>query len=142
MSNLKIITYNPKNPMPEFPVYVLSKGLNSGKPLEVPTINCFVVHAKSEDEQSIIKAICLGLWKTKSLYPFHVGSVIPFVRIFDFKTVLYKAISNARKTEKLIQKNKQIRKLEEMERTYLRNLTLIQDAQKAIYLSLIRSKIK
>ncbi|WP_341224773.1 hypothetical protein [uncultured Arcticibacterium sp.] len=142
MQNLKIVTYNPKNVLPEHAICVLSKGLNSGKPLDGPTPNSFVIHASSNEQARLIKSICMGLWKTKSLYPYHVGSVIPFIRIADFKDVLQNAIEKALITENLAQKSMQIGKLEEMEKVYLSNLTLIQEAKKAIYLSFIRHKRK
>ena len=88
MRTIKIYTFNPKNPVNEFDVYALCKGLNSGKPLDTPCPNCFVLACKNQDEKDFFKTLLFGLWKTKHFYPYHTGSIIPFIRISDFKQVV------------------------------------------------------
>jgi hypothetical protein len=66
--------------------YILCKGLNSGKPLELHLApNCFVIACKNSDEMDFYKTLAFGLWKAKHFHQFLAGSVIPFIRIADFK---------------------------------------------------------
>lgn len=50
MKTPKIYTYSPKNATTAFDLYALSKGLNSGKPLEKPCPNCFVISCRNAEE--------------------------------------------------------------------------------------------
>ena len=88
MSSPKIYSYNPKKSSNQFDVYILCKGLNSGKPLEKPCPNCFVISCKNSDEMDFYKTLSFGLWKAKHFHQFLIGSVIPFIRISDFKSTI------------------------------------------------------
>jgi hypothetical protein len=66
--------------------FVLSKGNNSGKPLKEPCPNCFVILVKTEEEAENLYWIALSLWKSKFWYQHLVGSVIPFLRLQEFKS--------------------------------------------------------
>ncbi len=68
--------------------FILNKGLNSGKPLEKPCPNCFVITVKNDEEKEFLFWLCWGLWQSKKFYYLHTGSVIPFIRLNEFK-VLY-----------------------------------------------------
>ena len=70
MHSPKIHTFNPKNQTSDFDVYILCKGLNSGKPLEKPCPNCFVISCKSSDEMDFYKTLSFGLWKVKHFHQF------------------------------------------------------------------------
>lgn len=88
MQNVSIYTYNPKNQINEFDVFVLSKGLNSGKPLNAPCPNCFVISCQNNSERDFYKTMLYALSETKYFNQFLVGSVIPFLRISDFRKAL------------------------------------------------------
>ena len=64
-------------------VYVLSRGLNSGKPLETPCPNCYQI--LSPDPQQA-KAVARILFESGSLRPYLHGSVIEFVRIDVYRS--------------------------------------------------------
>jgi hypothetical protein len=81
MQSVKIYTFNPKNQVNEFDVFALCKGLNSGKPLEKPCPNSFVLACKNQAEKDFYTTLLFGLWKVKHFYQFLTGSVIPFIRI-------------------------------------------------------------
>ncbi len=90
MHSIKIHTFNPSKPCAdrEFYIYILSKGLNSGKPLEHPCPNCFVLECNSQSENVFYHSLLFGLWKIKYFHPYLTGSVIPFLRLSDLKSIL------------------------------------------------------
>jgi hypothetical protein len=69
MQSVKIYTFNPKNQVNEFDVFALCKGLNSGKPLEKPCPNSFVLACKNQAEKDFYTTLLFGLWKVKHFYP-------------------------------------------------------------------------
>ena len=64
-------------------IYVLSRGLNSGKPLESPCPNCYQI--LSPDPRQA-KAVARILFESGSLRPYLHGSVIEFVRIDVYRS--------------------------------------------------------
>jgi uncharacterized radical SAM superfamily Fe-S cluster-containing enzyme len=78
--------------------FILSKGNNSGRPMKNPCSNCFVCQTYSDEEANYLFWVSFFIFKNKSISKILHGSVIPFVRIKDykkeFKKFLEKAISN------------------------------------------------
>lgn len=72
--------------------YALNKGLNSGKPLLKPCWNCFKIEAENEELRELLYWISFALWKSKAFHPYLIGSVIPFIRIGDFKQIVYEKL--------------------------------------------------
>ena len=66
-------------------LFVLNKGMNSGKPQKAPFTNSFVIIFQNEEDCESVFFIAYSLWQTKFWHPFLVGSVIPFLRLNDFK---------------------------------------------------------
>jgi len=64
-------------------VYVLSRGLNSGKPLEAPCPNCFQIVSPNPMQA---KAVARILFESGTLRPYLHGSVIEFVCIDVYRT--------------------------------------------------------
>ena len=81
--------------LPHF--FILNKGLNSGRPLNEPCPNCFVVTTSSEDHRESLFYLCLALKAGKYFSYYLKGSVIPFICIVDARAVIKIAL----------QKNKQ-----------------------------------
>lgn len=71
-----------------YSLFVLSKGENAGKPLREPCPNCFSLVARSRADREKIYWIFYGLWQVGYFKMFLVGSVIPFLRIVDLKTIV------------------------------------------------------
>ena len=86
---MKVYTYNPveKN-RDELAFYVLSKGLNSGRPSMRSNPYFFVVKADTKEERNLLFNYVYILWKADKFGPNLVGSVIPFLRVTDFKKIL------------------------------------------------------
>ncbi|MBN9294593.1 MULTISPECIES: DUF6943 family protein [Chryseobacterium group] len=135
MKAVKIFTYNPKNPQSEFEFYALCKGLNSGKPLDIPCPNCFVISCRNVEEMDIYRSLLFGLWQTKSFHQFLIGSVIPYIRIGDFKSFVFEQVTHLKGKEKAFKKDVQNSKvLEQKERQLYEQLRLISEL-KRIYIA-------
>ncbi len=74
--------------------FILNKGLNSGKPLDKPCSNCFVITAKTKEKIESLYYLCLSL-KVGQFFAYYLkGSVIPFIGISDAKKVIDTALQN------------------------------------------------
>lgn len=85
MPNLNIKTHRKEAVCSENQIYILSKGLNSGKPQKTPFTNSFVVTFSNKEEAEMIYWLIYSLWKAKFWHQYLCGSVIPFLRIHEFK---------------------------------------------------------
>lgn len=85
MTTPKIKTHKMKNTYVEDHFFILSKGMNAGKPLDKPCPNCFVLFAKSKVERNMLYWLCFGLWQGNFFHPFLTGYVIPFIRLDIWK---------------------------------------------------------
>lgn len=141
MNYFKIITYSQKNSISQHSFFILCKGLNSGKPLDKSTANCFVVSCKDGAEREIAYWVCYGLWKSKSLHKYLVGSVIEFLRIGDFRNIFIDAMAEEKlrheEHEKMIGT---LRKMDNLEKEFKQNILLINDAKKALYFRYMHKK--
>ena len=137
----KVITFNPQNAVPEHSLFVLSKGLHSGKIVETPTVNCFVVSFKSLDHLAQAKVVINALYHGKRVQELLVGSVITYIRIDEYKVMLRSEFSKVdlsnEKTKKAIAS---VEKMAELQKSYRQNLLLIRDVQRLLYLHILRSK--
>lgn len=70
-------------------LFLLNKGMNSGKPSKEPFTNSFVVICENEVDAENIYFISYSLWKIKFWHQYLVGSVIPFLRLPDFKKAFF-----------------------------------------------------
>lgn len=137
---IKISTYKPESRYPEHAFFILNKGINSGKPLENPCANCYIMHTTTQEERDLFFWLCFGLWKSKSFHEFLIGSVIPFVRIHDVRQMLDQAAEEAKQNlPAFYKKIEAIKILEKHEKQYHDNLLLISEAKKAIFARYHRS---
>ncbi|SFN20876.1 hypothetical protein SAMN05421741_102116 [Paenimyroides ummariense] len=135
MKAIKIFTYNPKNQKSAFEFYALSKGLNTGKPLDIPCPNCFVISCRNAQELDVYRSMLFGLWKTEAFHQLLVGSVIPFIRINDFKDFIFEQINYVKGKEQVFTNDVQkVKALEQKERAMYEQLLLISEL-KHIYIS-------
>lgn len=117
--------------------FILSKGHNAGRPLEKPCPNCFVLLAKSGEEKQKLYWLCFGLWQLGIFKKFLTGSVIPFIRLEDFKTVLKKSFEETTETE--LQKSMAaVKQLQRHQENIMRQLDLIKQAKKSLLYKVIR----
>jgi hypothetical protein len=114
-------------------LFVLNKGMNSGKPQKEPFTNSFVIIFQNEEDCESVFFIAYSLWQTKFWHPFLVGSVIPFLRLPDFKKQFNPQASLMMVEHEQHQKNVEALKLLELkEKQFHENLHLINDLRRAI----------
>ena len=129
----KITTYSADQKRSPFAFFILSKGMNSGKPLEQPCPNCFTYNATDQTEKDHYYWICFGLWQSRSFHQHLIGSVIPFIRLHELSQVISQASEKAQANPNSFQKTVEALKiLDQHEKQYHRNLLLISEAKKAI----------
>lgn len=127
---VKSVTRIEEDKKPHF--FVLSKGLNSGKPLSHPCPNCFKIEAENKELREMLYWISFALWKSKAFHPYLIGSVIPFIRIRDFKQVICEKLEvvkvNPGEFTRTIEK---LRFIEIQENQLKKNLKLVQELKQA-----------
>lgn len=129
----KVQHYNPKNNYPEFTIFVLCKGSNSGKPLIKPCPNCFAVMCRNVKNFDFYKSLLYGLWFSKAFHRIFTGSVIDFIRVGDFKKLLFEAAEKMEpERQALANEVKKANAFEKLEQNYLRRAALIAEMRRAI----------
>ncbi|MBL4559393.1 MAG: hypothetical protein JKX79_00265 [Labilibaculum sp.] len=94
MSNFEIKTHRSERTYTKPHFFILNKGLNSGKPLDKPCPNCFVITTTSEETRESLYYLCLSLKIGKYFSYYLKESVIPFIGISDAKKVINEALRN------------------------------------------------
>lgn len=129
----QIQTYSPKRPIPFHSFFVVSKGLNSGKPLWQACANCFVVSTPSAKSKEFLFWYIFSLWKKQSFYEIHRGSSIPFISVEDFRKLVDCEVSEEWKEHEAHQRAiATIRSLDEKERQFFHNKLLIEETKRAM----------
>lgn len=86
-SKIKIQVFNPaQEKLPA--VYVLSRGLNSGKVQNQPSANSYAIYAPSE-LLPLVKAAANILFQSRRLQPYLHGSVIEFVKVDVYRHLFF-----------------------------------------------------
>jgi ribosomal protein S15P/S13E len=114
-------------------LFVLNKGMNSGKPQKEPFTNSFVVIFQNEEDAESILWVTSRLWKSKFWHRNLVGSVIPFLRkndfINEFSSKVNDLLSDFEQHKKDVAA---LRLLEEKENQFHKNINLINDIRRVI----------
>ena len=114
-------------------LFVLNKGMNSGKPQKEAFTNSFVIIFQNEDDCENLFFIAYSLWQTKFWHPFLVGSVIPFLRLPDFKNEFIPKASLMMAEHEEHKKNvAALKLLEQKEKQFHENINLINDMRRVI----------
>ena len=116
-------------------IFILNKGMNSGKPQKEPFINSFVVLFQDEQDAETVYWLAYSLWKTRFWHQSLVGSVIPFLRIDDFKKDFNSKVNEMLQEHELNKKQIQaLRLLEQKEDQLHKNIVLINQMRRVILL--------
>lgn len=114
-------------------LFILNKGMNSGKPQKEAFTNSFVLIFQNEEDCENIYWIAFSLWKSKFWHQFLIGSVIPFIRLYEFKKELFPRVTEIYKDYKQHQKDIQtLRLLELKEKQFHDSINLINDLRRTI----------
>jgi hypothetical protein len=114
-------------------LFLLNKGLNSGKPQKEPFTNSFVVIFDLEQDCENLYFVAYSLWKTNFWHQHLVGSVIPFLRIHDFKKEFFiKSKMMMEEHEAHVKHIAALKILELKEKQFHENINLINDMRRII----------
>ena len=114
-------------------LFVLNKGLNSGKPQKTEFTNSFVIIFSNNEDLETVYWIAYSLWKSKFWHQFLCGSVIPFLRINDLKYNFSARVNALLLDHEAHQKDmKALRLLELKEKQFHENISLINDLRRLI----------
>ena len=120
-------------------LFLLNKGLNSGKPQKEPFTNSFVIIFENQEDVDNVFFISYSLWKTKFWHQFLIGSVIPFLRLQEFKKEFNQKVNALMQEHEKHKKSvAALKLLEEKENQFIKNLNLISDLRKAIIYQYIK----
>ena len=114
-------------------LFLLNKGLNSGKPQKEPFTNSFVVIFDLEQDCENLYFVAYSLWQTKFWHQHLVGSVIPFLRLKDFKKEFFvRSKMMMEEHEAHIKHIAALKLLEQKEKQFHENINLINDMRRVI----------
>ena len=114
-------------------LFLLNKGMNSGKPQKEPFTNSFVVIFDLEQDCENLYFVAYSLWQTKFWHQFLVGSVIPFLRLNDFKKEFFlKSKMMMEEHEQHVKHIAALKLLEQKEKQFHENINLINDMRRVI----------
>jgi hypothetical protein len=107
--------------------------MNSGKPQKEPFTNSFVVIFDLEQDCENLYFVAYSLWKTNFWHQYLVGSVIPFLRLNDFKKEFFiKSKIMMEEHEAHIKHVAALKLLELKEKQFHENINLINDMRRVI----------
>jgi hypothetical protein len=114
-------------------LFLLNKGMNSGKPQKEPFTNSFVIIFENEADFDTINLTAYALWKTKFWHQFLKGSVIPFLSLQDIrKEFSMKVNQEIKDHEQHVKSVQALKLLEQSEKRFHENLNLINDMRRVI----------
>ena len=114
-------------------LFLLNKGMNSGKPQKEPFTNSFVVIFDLEQDCENLFFIAYSLWQTKFWHQHLVGSVIPFLRLNDCKKEFFvKSKVMMQEHEEHVKHIAALKILEQKEKQFHENINLINDMRRVI----------
>ena len=117
----------------DYKIFILNKGLNSGKPQKEPFTNSFVVIVQNQDDLETVYWLAYSLWKSKYWHISLCGSVIPFLRIGEFRKKFISKVNQMITDYDQHQKHiNALRLLEKQEHHFQKNLTLIDELRRTI----------
>jgi hypothetical protein len=114
-------------------IFILNKGMNSGKPQKEPFTNSFVILFQNEQDAETVYWLAYSLWKSKFWYQSLVGSVIPFLRLPDFRNEFCtKARLMMQEHDEHIKNVATLKILEQKEKQFHENINLINELRRII----------
>ena len=143
MTDFKIITHKEGRGYSNSHFFILNKGLNSGKPLKTPCPNCFVCIVHNQHHLEQLFWLAFALWKSTLLKKELKGSVIPFIRINDYKKAYIGIVTPILNTN--IDLNEVInlfQQLDDQQELLSRKLFKLEQIKSLLFQKLITSSIK
>jgi hypothetical protein len=121
-------------------IYILNKGLNSGKPQKEPFTNSFVIIIQNQEDAETVYWLAYSLWKAKFWHQSLCGSVIPFLRLPEFKKSFIAKVTQMISDFEQYQKQiNALRLLEQQEQHFQKNLSLINELRRTILYNYVKT---
>ena len=139
MTYHNVVTHQAQRAINQPHFFILSKGKNAGKPLKESCPNCFLITVKDESESENLYWIAYTLWKANFWHQHQIGSIIPFIRISDFKSCFRDEVLRAYKQhQKHIEFVHRIRQLESLQQHYSKTMEQIEKLKWALLQNQLR----
>ena len=133
MPSFIIKTHQPKTSYKGNQIFILNKGMNSGKPQKEPFTNSFVINFANPEDAETIYWLAYSLWKARFWHQSLCGSVIPFLRIKEFKKEFISKVAEVLQEHELHKTQvKALRLLELQETQFQKNILLINEMRRVI----------
>lgn len=133
MPSFIIKTHQPKTSYKGNQIFILNKGMNSGKPQKEPFTNSFVINFANPEDAETIYWLAYSLWKARFWHQSLCGSVIPFLRIKEFKKEFISKVAELLQEHELHKTQvKALRLLELQETQFQKNILLINEMRRII----------
>jgi hypothetical protein len=106
-----------------------------GKPQKEPFTNSFVILFQNDENTETVYWLAYSLWKAKFWHQSLVESMIPFLRIADFKNNFSSKVNQMLQEHQLHKKQiKALRLLEQKEAQLQKNIVIISEMRRGILL--------
>jgi hypothetical protein len=133
MPSFIIKTHQPKTSYKGNQIFILNKGMNSGKPQKEPFTNSFVINFANPEDAETIYWLAYSLWKAHFWHQSLCGSVIPFLRIKEFKKEFNSKVIELLQEHELHKTQVQALRLLELQETqFQKNILLINEMRRVI----------
>ena len=133
MTNFIVKTHRKDTSYSKPHLFILNKGLNSGKPSKEQFTNSYVIIFENDEDCENIYWIIYSLWQSKFWHRNLVGSVIPFLRKSDFIKEFSAKVEEMLNDFEQHQKDVQALKLLEQKAIqFHENINLINDLRRMI----------
>ena len=117
--------------------YILNRGLNSGKPMNEPYLNCFVCICNDKDSKEKMYWLLFALWQSKAIEYQLIGSVIPFIRKRELEEIIKQKIQ--RNILPVVQKSIPVlREFQRKEQAFLKMSVQVRELKTAFLCSLVK----
>ncbi|WP_018676132.1 DUF6943 family protein [Riemerella columbina] len=134
---MTIKTYNGNISQPlkeENIFYIQSHGLHAGRPLKKPIANCWEIRTKLSFAFEILTIV----FESRILETFLLGSVIPFLRLEDYKKIITPILNNAYNDDKINQKYLQLEKIEKQLKIGEQTHSILKELKRTICLQAMK----
>jgi hypothetical protein len=119
MIAFNLTTYTQGKNYPKHAFFILSRGLNSGKPMKQPCPNCFACIASNPEDAEKLYWTLFALWQGRKFHEVLVGSVIPFIRKRELQNLIQLGLNSSEMHPEKFQKTLiSLRQLQQQENNY------------------------
>lgn len=113
MSPFSIRCFKPGSVAPANSFFILSKGINTGRPSFTPNTNCFVLVCDNPCDLHQFYWLVYALWQANKFHPSLCGSVVLFIHLRDLKRIVCESSASVTDFDKIAETMQKALKLEQ-----------------------------